>query len=39
VTYPEENVNRFLSEIIYGGPNERDVLRDYEDFIVNQAIS
>ena len=39
VTYPEENVNRFLSEIIYGGPNERDVLRDYEDFIVNQAIN
>ncbi len=39
VTYPEENVNRFLSEIIYGGPNKRDVLRDYEDFIVNQAVS
>ena len=37
VTYPEENVNRFLSEIIYGGPNERDVLGDYEDFIVNHA--
>jgi hypothetical protein len=37
VTYSKENVNRFLSEIIYGGPNERDVLGDYEDFIVNHA--
>jgi len=39
VAYPEENVNRFLSEIIYGGPNERDVLGDYEDFIVNHAVN
>lgn len=39
VPYPEENVNRFLSEIIYGGPNERDVLGDYEDFIVNHAVN
>jgi len=37
VPYPKENVDRFLSEIIYGGANERDVLGDYEDFIVNQA--
>lgn len=39
VTYSNENVNRFLSEIIYGGPNERDVLGDYEDFIVNHAVN
>jgi hypothetical protein len=37
VPYTEENVNRFLSEIIYGGRGERDVLGDYENFIVNQA--
>ena len=39
VAYSEENVNRFLSEIIYGGPNERDVLGDYKDFIVKQAVN
>ena len=37
VPYTEENINRFLSEIIYGGRSERDVLGDYEDFIVNHA--
>jgi len=37
VPYTEENINRFLSDIIYGGRGERDVLRDYEDFIVNHA--
>jgi UDP-N-acetylglucosamine:LPS N-acetylglucosamine transferase len=35
--YTDENVNRFLSEIIYGGRDERDVLKDYGDFIVNSA--
>jgi 3-deoxy-D-manno-octulosonic-acid transferase len=39
VPYTEENVNRFLSEIIYGGKGERDVLGDYESFIVNNALS
>ncbi len=37
VPYTEENVTRFLSEIIYGGQNARDVLGDYEDFIVTHA--
>ena len=37
VPYSEENVTRFLSEIIYGGQNVRDVLGDYEDFIVSHA--
>ena len=37
VPYTEENVTKFLSEIIYGGHSERDVLGDYEDFIVNHA--
>ena len=37
VPYTEENSNRFLSEIIYGGRGERDVLEDYENFIVNHA--
>lgn len=39
VPYTEENINRFLSEIIYGGRGERDVLGDYENFIVNRASS
>jgi hypothetical protein len=33
--YTDENVNRWLNEIIYGGRQERDVLQDYEQFIVN----
>lgn len=37
VPYPEENVNRWLSEIIFGGRGETDVLGEYERFIVNCA--
>ena len=37
VPYTDENVNMWLAEVIYGGQNERDVLRDYEEFIVNCA--
>ena len=37
VPYTEENSNRFLSEIIYGGRGARDVLGDYENFIVSHA--
>jgi hypothetical protein len=33
VPYIQENVNRFLKEIIYGGQEKRDVLMDYEQFI------
>jgi len=36
--YTDESVDRFLSEIIYGGRDERDVLKDYEEFIVNCAV-
>ena len=36
--YTDENVNRWLNEIIYGGRPERDVLQDYERFIGNRAI-
>ena len=36
--YADENVNRWLTEIIYGGRPERDVLQDYEQFIVNCVI-
>jgi len=39
VPYSDENVKRWLAEVIYGGQNERDVLRDYEEFIVNCAAS
>jgi len=35
VPYGDENVNRFLSEVVYGGRNERDVLKDYAQFIIN----
>jgi len=33
--YTEEDVNRWLAEIIYGGQERRDILNDYEQFIVN----
>ncbi|MGD8334021.1 MAG: hypothetical protein PVH70_18185, partial [Desulfobacterales bacterium] len=35
VPYSQAQVDRFLSEIIYGGLQKRDVLGDYEQFIVN----
>jgi hypothetical protein len=35
--YSDENVNRWLTEIIYGGRPESDVLQDYEHFISNCA--
>jgi hypothetical protein len=35
IPYSDENVNRFLSEVVYGGRNDRDVLKDYVEFIVN----
>jgi len=38
VPYGDENVNRFLSEVVYGGQNDRDVLKDYEKFITNHAV-
>jgi hypothetical protein len=33
--YTEENVGRWIAEIAYGGLSQRDVLHDYEQFIVN----
>ena len=39
VPYTDENVNRWLAEVIFGGQSERDVLRDYEEFIVNCGAS
>jgi hypothetical protein len=36
--YTDENVNRWLTEIVYGGRPERDVLQDYEHFIVNCVV-
>jgi hypothetical protein len=39
VPYTKENSNRFLSEIIYGGRGERDVLGDYENFIINRGVN
>ena len=35
VPYKEEDVNRWLAEIIFGGREKKDVLNDYEKFIVN----
>jgi len=37
VPYTEENVNRFLSEVVYGGRPKRDVLRDYVQFLTECA--
>ena len=37
VPYRDEDVDRWLSEIIYGGRSERDVLKDYAEFIVSCA--
>ena len=31
--YSDENVTRFLLEVVYGGQNKRDVLKDYVHFI------
>ncbi|NIQ90511.1 MAG: hypothetical protein GWN86_13055 [Desulfobacterales bacterium] len=37
VPYQDQNVKKFLSEVVYGGRNERDVLKDYVQFITNCA--
>ena len=37
VPYSPAQVDRFLSDIIYGGLPQRDVLGDYEQFIVNST--
>jgi len=39
VPYGDENVNRFLSEVVYGGRNKRDVLKDYVEFITSCTVS
>jgi hypothetical protein len=36
--YGDENVNRFLSEVVYGGQKKRDVLGDYVQFITNCSV-
>ena len=38
VPYGDENVNRFLLEVVYGGQNNRDVLKDYVQFITNCSV-
>ena len=38
VPYGDEDVNRFLSEVVYGGRNKRDVLGDYVQFITNCSV-
>jgi hypothetical protein len=37
--YGDENVSRFISEVVYGGKNNRDVLTDYVQFIVNCKVN
>ena len=39
VPYGDENVNSFLSEVVYGGRNERDVLKDYMQFITDCTVN
>ncbi len=38
VPYGDVNVNRFLSEVVYGGRKKRDVLGDYVQFITNCSV-
>jgi len=38
VPYGDEGVNTFLSEVVYGGRNNRDVLKDYVQFITNCSV-
>ena len=38
VPYGEENVNTFLSEVVYGGQNNTDVLTDYVQFITSCSV-
>ena len=35
--YKEENVNKLVTETVYGGEEGRDVLGDYENFIISLA--
>jgi hypothetical protein len=37
VPYAQSDVDRFLSDIIYGGQQKTDVLKDYEQFIINSV--
>ena len=39
VPYSQKSVAAFLSEVVYGGDSNRDVLDAYEHFIVNCALS
>jgi hypothetical protein len=39
VPYVYENVNRFLSKVVYGGQNNRDVLEDYVKFLTNCSVN
>jgi UDP-N-acetylglucosamine 2-epimerase len=39
VPYSAENVNKYLLEVVYGGENTRDVLRDYVQFILNCKVN
>jgi hypothetical protein len=39
VPYAAEDVDKFLLENIFGGRNEKDVLADYEKFIVNCTVN
>jgi hypothetical protein len=36
-SYSVENVNRFITDVIYDGQKDRDVLKTYKDFILNIA--
>ena len=36
--YGNDNVHRFLSEVVYGGQNNRDVLKDYVQFITTCSV-
>jgi hypothetical protein len=39
VPYTKESIDAFLSEIVYGGGGKKDVLKVYEQFIVNHSMA
>ncbi len=36
--YPQKNVDRFITEMVYGGVKDRDVLNEYKDFILKKSV-
>jgi hypothetical protein len=35
--YSQEDVDKFIEYVVYGGKKDRDVLGEYKDFILSKA--